>query len=145
MTSDAASGREGLWTEPKFPGDTVRVLEVIRAGVRGSIRIDSFTSYPRVGMFLPGVCRSSPRVEKSFTGGEPEVWPEKHQDTTASPEADNAFDRYVQEAYAAGWQNYYAPGEYVHRYHVCHDGVRTELNAMDCCDRCGVDTGENNG
>lgn len=140
MTSDAASGREGLWTEPKFPGDTVRVLEVIRAGVRGSIRIDSFTSYMRVGMFLPGVPEYERRGEV-----EANVWPEKHQDTTASPEADNAFDRYVQEAYAAGWQNYYAPGEYVHRYHVCHDGVRTELNAMDCCDRCGVDTGENNG
>lgn len=102
MTSDAASGRAGLWTTPKYPGDSVRCLMVYRRDAAGRIelgdvRIQSYDTYLKVGMFVPGIDEGP--------GGH--VWPEKHQETKASPEADDIYDRYVQEVYAAGWQNYH--------------------------------------
>jgi hypothetical protein len=100
MTSDAASGHQGLWTKPTYPGDTVRCLMLYRRDATGRIelgdvRIQVYDSFIKVGMFLPGIDDGH------------HVWPEKHQETKASPEADNIYDRYVQEAYAAGWQNYH--------------------------------------
>jgi hypothetical protein len=105
MTSDAASGHQGLWKQPGYPGDRVRELMIYRRDARGRIElgdvcIQSYDTYLKVGMFVPGVEECSP-------GDTPKVWPEKHQETLSSPEADNIFDRYVQEVYAAGWQNYH--------------------------------------
>ena len=105
MTSDAASGRSGLWTEPRYPGDRVRNLMLYRRHADGRVElgdicIQSYDTYLKVGMFLPGITECSP-------GDTPKTWPDKHQDTKKSPEADDIFDRYVQEAYAAGWQNYH--------------------------------------
>lgn len=102
MTSDAASGHAGIWKTPRYPGDSVRELMIYRRDARGRIelgdvRIQSYDSYLKVGMFVPGIDE----------GPEGHVWPEKHQETLSSPEADNIFDRYVQEVYAAGWQNYH--------------------------------------
>jgi hypothetical protein len=107
VTSDAASGRSGLWVPARYPGDTVRCLMVYRRDAAGRIelgdvRIQSYDTYLKVGMFVPGIQEYEPRGESN-----PHVWPEKHQETKASPEADDIFDRYVQEVYAAGWQNYY--------------------------------------
>ena len=36
-----------------------------------------------------------------------QVLPEKHRDETNAYDADATFDNYVQEVYAAGWQNYH--------------------------------------
>lgn len=105
MTSDAASGREGLWTFPKYPGDAVRILMLYRGHGRdtelGDIRIQDYGDWVKVGSFLPG------EVESSGDGDSPKVWPEKSETPASSFAADALFDNYVQAAYAEGWQNYY--------------------------------------
>ena len=93
MTSDANSGRRGLWTETKRPGDVVRRLDLRRGREIGSVRIQQHRTYLTVGLFVPG------------RGEPPHKWPEKHRDVIVSDDADACFDNYVQEAYAAGWQN----------------------------------------
>lgn len=104
MTSDAASGREALWTKPKYPGDAVRILMLYRGEGRdaeiGDIRIQDYGKSVRVGTFLPGdsVC---------LPGDSPKTEPEKSEWCTSSWQADAQFDNYVQDAYAEGWQNYY--------------------------------------
>ena len=102
MTGDANSGRPGLWTPCKYPGDSVRCLMVYRRDARGRIelgdvRIQQYDSYLKVGMFVPGIDE----------GPEGHIWPEKHRDETNAYDADATFDNYVQEVYAAGWHNYY--------------------------------------
>jgi hypothetical protein len=102
MTGDAASGHKGLWKTPKYPGDHVRSLLIYRRDAAGRIELGEvcirvYDTYISVAMFVPGIDEGAGR----------HVWPEKHQDTLASPEADNIYDRYVQEVYAAGWQNYH--------------------------------------
>ena len=103
-----ASGHRGLWTEPKYPGDAVRMLMLYRGGhgrpvELGDIRIQHYGTTLKVGSFLPGETECSP-------GDTPKTWPEKHETFRADNQsdfADGAFDGYVQEAYADGWQNYY--------------------------------------
>lgn len=99
MSGDAASGREGLWTKPKYPGDAVRILMLHRRGELGDIRIQDYETFVKVGSFLPGVEECSP-------GDTPKTWPENYMTFTSSPAADAMFDNYVQAAYADGWQNY---------------------------------------
>lgn len=93
MTSDANSGRRGLWIEAKYPGDAVRTLMLKRGDELGQVCIQQYETYLKVGLFVPGI-------------GEKHVWPEKHRDVIVSDDADACFDNYVQEAYAMGWQNY---------------------------------------
>lgn len=104
MTSDAASGRAGLWTEPRYPGDAVRILLLKRGSGRatelGDIRIQFIhDNSVKVCAFLPGETECSP-------GDTPKTWPEHYQFARSVPEADALFDNYVQAAYAQGWQNY---------------------------------------
>lgn len=106
-----ASGHRGLWTEAQYPGDAVRILMLKRghgrAMVLGDVRIQRYDTSVKVGSFLPGDEECSP-------GDTPKVWPEKSEwFKSATYRADNQtdladaeFDRYVQEAYADGWQNY---------------------------------------
>jgi hypothetical protein len=100
------SGHEGLWTEPRYPGDTVRILMLYRATTPGryelgDIRIQHIRQdLAKVGAFLPGETECSP-------GDTPKTWPEKSETATSSFAADALFDKYVQEAYADGWQNYH--------------------------------------
>lgn len=100
------SGHQGLWTEPAYPGDTVRVLDLIRGRELGSVRIQHYGTRVRVGSFLPGETECSP-------GDTPKTWPEKHEYCSNSFGADVVFDRYVQEAYGDGWQNYDRNKSYV--------------------------------
>lgn len=107
-----ASGHRGLWTEPKYPGDAVREQMLYRRHVDsatgpavelGDIRIQHYGSFVKVGSFLPGVTECSP-------GDTPKTWPEKHETFRGDnqlDQADGVFDRYVQDAYADGWQNYH--------------------------------------
>jgi len=102
-----ASGHRGLWRRPLYPGDTARVQLLYRGGhgrpvELGDIRIQDYGVFVRVGSFLPGVIECPP-------GDTPKTWPEKHETFRGDNQtdlADGAFDRYVQEAYADGWQNY---------------------------------------
>lgn len=91
-----ASGHQGLWTEPKYPGDTVRLLSLTRNGEAGSIRINHHGDFVKVCSFLPG---------HADTDGK--VWPEKSTFYVFSDPADGKFDEYVQEAYAQFWQRDY--------------------------------------
>jgi hypothetical protein len=100
-----ASGHEGLWTEPRYPGDTVRILQLYRGHGRamelGDIRIQHIRKdCAKVCAFLPGVTECSP-------GDTPKTWPDHYRHCRFSQEADAAFDEFVQSAYAAGWQNYH--------------------------------------
>lgn len=90
-----ASGHQGLWTEPKFSGDAVRFLSLTRDGRAGSIQIQHFGEFVKVGSFLPGVVMD----------GKP--WPEKSQTVDNNFLADGIFDDYVQCAYADFWQRDY--------------------------------------
>lgn len=100
MTSDANSGRAGLWIEPKYPGDAVRELLIKRGPEVGMVLIQHYTTFVKVGMFVPGVYECSP-------GDTPKTWPNKSETCTSSPAADAVFDNYVQEVYADGWENYH--------------------------------------
>lgn len=93
------SGHQGLWTEPKYPGDAVRILMLKRGAELGDVRIQHYEHFVKVGSFLPGVEECSP-------GDTPKVWPEKSTTLHCGITADAEFDRLVQEAYADGWQNY---------------------------------------
>lgn len=100
-----ASGHQGLWTVSRYPGDAVRKLAIYRRTRTGeleigSVEIQQFTSYVKVCMFVPG------EIEQTL-GDTPKTWPEIHADARNNFEADAIYDRYVQEAYAAGWQNYH--------------------------------------
>lgn len=90
------------WTEPKHPGDDVRILMLHRAGEIGDVRIQHYGTFVKVGTFLPGEIECSP-------GDTPKVWPEKHETFRTDNQSDLAdaeFDKYVGEAYEAGWQNF---------------------------------------
>jgi hypothetical protein len=98
-----ASGHRGLWTEPKYPGGDVRYLGLYHHGRRecGMISIQHCGRTVRVGSFLPGTCYNLP-------GDTPKTVPEKSEYFRADNQTDLAdaeFDKYVQEAYADGWQN----------------------------------------
>jgi hypothetical protein len=98
MTSDAASGRAGLWTEPAYPGDFVRALWLKRGDDKVAvIAIQRWEKTIRVGSFLPGVRQLDT----------PSIVPEKSEYFVDANPADNLFDSYVQDAYAEGWQNVY--------------------------------------
>lgn len=95
--------RRGLWTEPKRSGDTVRILTLKRGGYHGrplelgDVRIHQYRTFIKVCSSLPGVEACSPwRYEKHETFR-----------PNQSDLADSTFDRYVDEAYADGWGNYY--------------------------------------
>lgn len=94
------SGHGGLWTEPRYPGDAVRILPLIRGRELGDIRIQFIRDGAvKVCAFLPGEVECSP-------GDTPKTWPERSKLCKVKPEADALFDEYVQAAYADGWQNY---------------------------------------
>lgn len=99
-----ASGHRGLWTEAKYPGDAVRIQMLYRRDARGrvelgDIRIQKYDNVVRVASFLPGIEECSP-------GDTPKTAPEKSMHYRFADPADGEFDKYVQEAYADGWQNY---------------------------------------
>jgi len=94
-----ASDHQGLWTDPQYPGDAVRLLSLKRGDEIGSIRIQHYGDFVKVGSFLPGV------VDPEDSS---KVWPEKSTFYVFGDPADGKFDEYVQEAYAALWQNDYS-------------------------------------
>lgn len=102
MTGDANSGRRGLWTEAKWPGDSVRELTLYRGDEIGFIAIQQYTTTIKVGSFLPGISECPP-------GDTPKTRPEKSETfkSNGADAADALFDNYVQAAYADGWQNYH--------------------------------------
>lgn len=94
------------WTEPKYPGDAVRILMLKRGhGVNtqlGDIRIQHYGETVTVASFLPGIVECSP-------GDTPKVWPESSVTLRADNQcaaADEVFEDYVRKAYDAEWQNY---------------------------------------
>ena len=82
-------------------GPYLATLQIKRGGELGSVCIQQYVTYLKVGMFVPGVSEYERRGE-----GDHHVWPEKHRDFIVSDDADACFDNNVQEVYAAGWQNY---------------------------------------
>lgn len=95
-----ASGHQGLWAEPRYPGDTVRIMELKRGDEIGDIRIQHYGENVRVGMFLPGRIIDNP-------GDTPKVEPERCEWFPNNFAADAKFDDYVQRAFENGWQRIY--------------------------------------
>lgn len=100
----SGSGHRGLWTEAKYPGDTVRIKMLYRGGhgqpmELGDVRIQQYESVLRVATFLPG-------YETSFPGDTPKMNPERSMHCRFADLADAKFDEYLEKAYADGWQNY---------------------------------------
>jgi hypothetical protein len=78
-----------LWMKPKYFGDAVRGKLLKRGTGRGTelggIRIEQYEAIVRVAAFLPRLTK-----ERHFLHAEP---------------ADELFDKWLGEAYEAGWQN----------------------------------------
>lgn len=94
------------WTQPKYPGDTVRLHMLSRVDPRfgselGDIRIQHYGATVRVATFLPG-------VEVCHPGDTPKVEPEFNNWYAATDivTADEAFDEYVRCAREGGWKDY---------------------------------------
>lgn len=92
-----------VWTEPKYPGDDVRIALLIRGAEIGDVRIQDYgegiNNRYRVGQFLPGVEECSP-------GDTPKVWPERGAYCATPGEANSTFLEYVRLAREDGWQDY---------------------------------------
>lgn len=97
------SGHQGLWTEPKYPGDAVRILQLKRGDEIGDVRIQHYGEKVRVASFLPGVAVCLP-------GDTPKTEPERSVWCVNNFAADALYDQYVQDAYADFWQNYHPEG-----------------------------------
>lgn len=93
------SGHQGLWTEPKYPGDTVRVQMLRRGDTYGEVCIQHYGEKVRVATFTPGNCICLP-------GDTPKMEPDASSWHVNNFTADAAFDEFIQAAYAAGWQNW---------------------------------------
>lgn len=95
-----ASGHQGLWTEPKYPGDVVRCMDLRLGDDIGQIVIQHYGENVRVGTFLPGdyVC---------LPGDTPKMEPERSEWFANNFAADAQFDDYVQRAFEDGWQRIY--------------------------------------
>lgn len=91
------------WTEPKYPGDAVRIALLIRGDELGDVRImdygQSSKNRYRIAAFLPG-------YEECTPGDTPKTWPEEDRWCTETGTATITFDQYVKAAHAAGWQDY---------------------------------------
>lgn len=93
------SGHQGLWTEPQYPGDSVRLRMLRRGDLLGDVRIQHYGEKVRVATFTPGKCTC-------FPGDTPKTAPNESSWHVNNFTADEAFDEFVQAAYAAGWQNW---------------------------------------
>lgn len=93
------SGHQGLWTEPRYPGDTVRCQMLRRGDELGEICIQHYGSKVRVGSFLPGNHFCLP-------GDTWKTEPERCSWHENNFTADVEFDKYLQDAYADLWQNW---------------------------------------
>jgi hypothetical protein len=90
------------WTEPKYPGDAVRITMLERNGPFGEeigdVRIQHYGAGKfRVAMFVPGIVIELP-------GDTPKTEPEFHQWHIDKDVADEIFDEYVKCAIEGGWQ-----------------------------------------
>lgn len=91
-----------LWTEAKYPGDAVRIRMLRRGDELGDVRIQQYSVTPqsvRVAKFLPG-------NEVFLPGDTPKTEPEQDEWCSSSWRADEVFDRFVQDAYNDGWENF---------------------------------------
>jgi hypothetical protein len=103
----AASHRsKHAFTEPKYPGDTVRIVRFVRHGGHefGDVRVQDYMGAMKpgvgrykVGTFLPGVTEWS-------QGDTPKIWPEKHIYVGTVEEADAVLAQYTLLALAESWQ-----------------------------------------
>lgn len=93
------------WTEPKYPGDAVRIALLIRGEHElGDVRIQDYGPGKdgkryRVGTFLPGETECTP-------GHTPKTWPDKSVWRTTPGEANSTFLEYVRIAKASDWKDY---------------------------------------
>lgn len=91
--------RPADWTEPKYPGDAILRVDLVRGDEFGGIRVQwGFKDDQlKVGAFLPG-------VEECPPGDTPKVWPEKSEMVADKAAASKAVVRYLVEAIRDGWR-----------------------------------------
>lgn len=88
-----------MWSDPKHPGDMVRVLHLQRRGEFGMVCIQQFNDSVRVASFLPGT--------RQQLGGTLILHADKFEWVGSKYRADELFDTYVYSAYDDLWQNAY--------------------------------------
>lgn len=92
------------FSTPKYPGDTVKLVQFKRGDEIGDVRVQDYqgTMKPgigryKVGTFLPGVTECSP-------GDTPKIWPEKSLYTHTPEEAEIVLAQYTLLALGEGWK-----------------------------------------
>ena len=86
------------WSEPKYPGDTVRIVRFERDGELGDVRIQHYgVGAYRVASFCPG-------YETSYPGDSPKMNPEDDRWCETVHGADTYFDWFVSKAKVAAWK-----------------------------------------
>jgi hypothetical protein len=84
--------------EAPYPGAPVLLICFARGEQTGQVKVQEYDAAQfRVGQFLPGVFEDLP-------GDSPKVQPEVHQWTSTIEEATTVFERYLESARAAGWE-----------------------------------------
>lgn len=85
------------WTEPKYPGDSMLRVDLVRGDELGDVRVQWYDDTTlKVGAFLPGVTECSP-------GDTPKTWPEKFSWVTTKDEASKQVVQFLIAAYRDGW------------------------------------------
>lgn len=87
------------WTEPKWPGDAVRIVLLARGDEIGDVRIQQYGEHYCVATFLPGRPVCSP-------GDTPKTEPEESRWFTKKRTANLIFDQFERRARADGWTDY---------------------------------------
>lgn len=92
------------WTEPKYPGDSIMRVDLVRGDELGDVRVQWYgdglkpkdNDSLKVGTFLPGVEECSP-------GDTPKVWPERSEYVHSKAAAARILVQYLIAAFRDGW------------------------------------------
>jgi len=87
-----------IWSEPRYLGDMVRRIVLLRRGQIGVVCIQQYNNSVRVASFLPGKLIA-------LTDDLMCIQPELAEWVGSQHRADELFDTYVGYAYDAFWQN----------------------------------------
>lgn len=93
------------WKEPKYPGDSILQVDLVRGDEWGDIRVQWYGNGMKptpddklkVGAFLPGYETSSP-------GDTPKWWPDKDEWVDSRLAASSVFMKYMIAAIRDGWR-----------------------------------------
>lgn len=94
-----------VWTEPRYPGDTILIVHLVKGDELGDVRVqwygNGLTAQPddklKVGSFTPGYDECSP-------GDTPKFWPDKSEWFNDRDAASRQLVQYLIAAFRDGWR-----------------------------------------